>query len=146
MEGLTHASLAPVIAPAELAVRRHAARGFNIRYLHRVDDELDAVSDAGGGRSAVPAQHPAVDRDPGGPVLPRGRRGPRPRGPATDQARRRTGEARDLELGLCGGGVADEPLEFDDIPSVEKVHTMLYREVNDNPDDDFYPGTVNGRA
>ncbi|MFD5824890.1 PH domain-containing protein [Lentzea sp. NPDC060358] len=34
---------------------------------------------------------------------------------------------------------SDEPLEFDDIPSVEKVHTMLYREVNDNPSDDFRP-------
>ncbi|WP_330272535.1 PH domain-containing protein [Lentzea sp. NBC_00516] len=41
---------------------------------------------------------------------------------------------------------SDEPLEFDDIPSVEKVHTMLYREVNDNPDDDFRPGVVDGRA
>ena len=41
---------------------------------------------------------------------------------------------------------SDEPLEFDDIPSVEKVHTMLYREVNDNPDDDFHPRTVDGRA
>jgi uncharacterized membrane protein YdbT with pleckstrin-like domain len=41
---------------------------------------------------------------------------------------------------------SDEPLEFDDIPSVEKVHTMLYREVNDNPDDNFYPGAVDGRA
>jgi len=41
---------------------------------------------------------------------------------------------------------SDEPLEFDDIPSVEKVHTMLYREVNDNPDDDFSPGVVDGRA
>ncbi|MEV6714094.1 PH domain-containing protein [Lentzea sp. NPDC051208] len=41
---------------------------------------------------------------------------------------------------------SDEPLEFDDIPSVEKVHTMLYREVNDNPDDNFHPGTVDGRA
>ena len=41
---------------------------------------------------------------------------------------------------------SDEPLEFDDIPSVEKVHTMLYREVNDNPDDDFLPGVVDGRA
>jgi uncharacterized membrane protein YdbT with pleckstrin-like domain len=41
---------------------------------------------------------------------------------------------------------SDEPLEFDDIPSVEKVHTMLYREVNDNPDDDYYPGAVDGRA
>jgi hypothetical protein len=28
-------------------------------------------------------------------------------------------------------------LEFDDIPSVEKVHTLLYREINDNPHDDF---------
>lgn len=41
---------------------------------------------------------------------------------------------------------SDEPLEFDDIPSVEKVHTLLYREVNDNPDDDFHPGTADGRA
>lgn len=41
---------------------------------------------------------------------------------------------------------SDEPLEFDDIPSVEKVHTMLYREVNDNPDDDFHPGALDGRA
>ena len=32
---------------------------------------------------------------------------------------------------------AQEPLEFDDIPTVEKVHTLLYREINDNPDDDF---------
>jgi membrane protein YdbS with pleckstrin-like domain len=41
---------------------------------------------------------------------------------------------------------SDEPLEFDDIPSVEKVHSLLYREVNDNPDDDFHPRTVDGRA
>ncbi|WP_329789044.1 PH domain-containing protein [Lentzea sp. DG1S-22] len=41
---------------------------------------------------------------------------------------------------------SDEPLEFDDIPSVEKVHTMLYREVNDNPGDDYHPGVVDGRA
>ncbi|WP_086660901.1 PH domain-containing protein [Lentzea kentuckyensis] len=41
---------------------------------------------------------------------------------------------------------SDEPLEFDDIPSVEKVHTMLYREVNDNPDDDYHPGALDGRA
>lgn len=34
---------------------------------------------------------------------------------------------------------SDEPLEFDDIPHVEYVHTLLYREVNDNPDDDFRP-------
>lgn len=32
---------------------------------------------------------------------------------------------------------SDEPLEFDDIPRVEYVQTVLYREVNDNPDDDF---------
>nr|WP_246330761.1 PH domain-containing protein [Saccharopolyspora hordei] len=31
---------------------------------------------------------------------------------------------------------SDEPLEFDDIPQVEKVHTLLYREVNDDPRDD----------
>ncbi len=41
---------------------------------------------------------------------------------------------------------SDEPLEFDDIPSVERVHTLLYREVNDNPDDDFHPRTLDGRA
>jgi uncharacterized membrane protein YdbT with pleckstrin-like domain len=33
---------------------------------------------------------------------------------------------------------SDEPLEFDDIPKVESVHSLLYREVNDNPDDDFH--------
>ena len=32
---------------------------------------------------------------------------------------------------------SDEPLEFDDIPDVEYVHSLLYREVNDNPNDDF---------
>jgi membrane protein YdbS with pleckstrin-like domain len=32
---------------------------------------------------------------------------------------------------------SDEPLDFDDIPDVEYVHSLLYREVNDNPDDDF---------
>ncbi|MFI7679583.1 PH domain-containing protein [Actinophytocola sp. NPDC049390] len=32
---------------------------------------------------------------------------------------------------------SQEALEFDDIPSVEKVHTLLYREINDNPHDDF---------
>ncbi len=43
---------------------------------------------------------------------------------------------------------SDEPLEFDDIPGVEKVHSMLYREINDNPDDDFQPEdrAVDGRA
>ncbi|GAA4423778.1 PH domain-containing protein [Actinokineospora soli] len=40
---------------------------------------------------------------------------------------------------------AQEPLEFDDIPKVEKVHTLLYREVNDNPHDDFHR-TPDGRA
>ncbi|WP_236795744.1 PH domain-containing protein [Amycolatopsis sp. GM8] len=30
-----------------------------------------------------------------------------------------------------------EPLRFDDIPHVERVHTVIYREVNDNPYDDF---------
>jgi len=32
---------------------------------------------------------------------------------------------------------SQEPLEFDDIPQVEQVHTLLYREINDNPHDDF---------
>ncbi|MEV5538743.1 PH domain-containing protein [Saccharopolyspora shandongensis] len=32
---------------------------------------------------------------------------------------------------------SDEPLEFDDIPQVERVHTLLYREVNDDPRDDW---------
>lgn len=32
---------------------------------------------------------------------------------------------------------SQEPLEFDDIPQVEKVHTFIYREVNDNPYDDY---------
>jgi uncharacterized membrane protein YdbT with pleckstrin-like domain len=31
---------------------------------------------------------------------------------------------------------SDEPLEFDDIPQVEYVHSLLYREVNDN-DEEF---------
>jgi uncharacterized membrane protein YdbT with pleckstrin-like domain len=31
---------------------------------------------------------------------------------------------------------SDEPLEFDDIGRVEKVHSLLYREINDNPADD----------
>jgi membrane protein YdbS with pleckstrin-like domain len=30
---------------------------------------------------------------------------------------------------------SDEPLEFDDIPQVEYVHSLLYREVNDDEDD-----------
>lgn len=32
---------------------------------------------------------------------------------------------------------SEEPLTFDDIPSVEKVHTFIYRQVNENPYDDF---------
>jgi membrane protein YdbS with pleckstrin-like domain len=32
---------------------------------------------------------------------------------------------------------SQEPLEFDDIPKVEKVHSHIYREVNDNPLDDY---------
>jgi uncharacterized membrane protein YdbT with pleckstrin-like domain len=35
---------------------------------------------------------------------------------------------------------SDEPLEFDDIPNVEYVHSLLYREINDDPNDDFHPG------
>ncbi|MFB9904725.1 PH domain-containing protein [Allokutzneria oryzae] len=32
---------------------------------------------------------------------------------------------------------SDEPLEFDDIPQVERVRTLLYRETNDDPNDDY---------
>jgi membrane protein YdbS with pleckstrin-like domain len=35
---------------------------------------------------------------------------------------------------------SDEPLKFDDIPQVERVHTIIYREVNDNPNDDYQSG------
>jgi membrane protein YdbS with pleckstrin-like domain len=35
---------------------------------------------------------------------------------------------------------SDEPLRFDDIPKVERVHTVIYREVNDNPYDDYVTG------
>ncbi|GAA5168598.1 MULTISPECIES: PH domain-containing protein [Amycolatopsis] len=38
-----------------------------------------------------------------------------------------------------------EPLRFEDIPSVEHVHTVIYREVNDNPYDDF-PGETQARG
>ncbi|GAA2781451.1 PH domain-containing protein [Saccharopolyspora taberi] len=30
---------------------------------------------------------------------------------------------------------SDEPLEFDDIPAVEKVHTLLHREINESDPD-----------
>jgi uncharacterized membrane protein YdbT with pleckstrin-like domain len=33
---------------------------------------------------------------------------------------------------------SDEPLEFDNIPQVEYVHAVLYREVNDNPYDEHH--------
>lgn len=32
---------------------------------------------------------------------------------------------------------SDEPITFDGIPKVELVHTHIYREVNDNPYDDY---------
>lgn len=32
---------------------------------------------------------------------------------------------------------SEEPLRFDDIPSVEKVHAYIYRHLNDNPYDDY---------
>lgn len=42
---------------------------------------------------------------------------------------------------------AQDPLTFDDIPNVEKVQTLLYREVNDNPNDDFHrPGAPGVQA
>ncbi|MFL6145779.1 MAG: PH domain-containing protein [Labedaea sp.] len=34
---------------------------------------------------------------------------------------------------------SQEPLNFDDIPQVEKVHSFIYRQVNDNPYDDYRP-------
>ena len=34
---------------------------------------------------------------------------------------------------------ADDPLEFDDIPQVERVHSLLYREVNTGPTDNVRP-------
>lgn len=39
---------------------------------------------------------------------------------------------------------SEEPLRFDDIPHVEQVHTLIYREVNDNPYDD-YAGPADGQ-
>lgn len=35
---------------------------------------------------------------------------------------------------------SDDPLKFDDIPRVEYVHSLLYREVNDNLDEDRWHG------
>lgn len=32
---------------------------------------------------------------------------------------------------------SDEPLTFDDIPQVERMHTYIYRQINDNPYDDY---------
>lgn len=39
---------------------------------------------------------------------------------------------------------SDEPLRFDDIPKVEHVHTIIYRQVNDNPYDDYDDGQPPG--
>ncbi|AUS79372.1 hypothetical protein C1701_14490 [Actinoalloteichus sp. AHMU CJ021] len=33
---------------------------------------------------------------------------------------------------------SEEPLEFDDIPSVERVHGLLYHQINDDDDGDYY--------
>lgn len=32
---------------------------------------------------------------------------------------------------------SEAPLEFEDIPNVEKIHTWIYRQLSDNPYDDF---------
>ncbi|MGH3432684.1 MAG: PH domain-containing protein [Thermocrispum sp.] len=32
---------------------------------------------------------------------------------------------------------SEEPLQFDDIPQVEKIHSWIYRQLNDNPHDDY---------
>ncbi|WP_007027137.1 PH domain-containing protein [Saccharomonospora iraqiensis] len=34
---------------------------------------------------------------------------------------------------------SDEPLTFGDIPDVERMHSRIYRQVNDNPYDDYRP-------
>jgi membrane protein YdbS with pleckstrin-like domain len=39
---------------------------------------------------------------------------------------------------------SDEPLEFDDIPQVERVHSLLYREVDDNDEEYRRPGHHQG--
>lgn len=39
---------------------------------------------------------------------------------------------------------SDQALKFDDIPKVEKVHSFIYREVNDNPYDDYGLGQQGG--
>lgn len=39
---------------------------------------------------------------------------------------------------------SDEPLRFEDIPRVEGVHTIIYREVNDNPYDNYHSGQQPG--
>lgn len=45
---------------------------------------------------------------------------------------------------------SDEPLEFDDVPGVERVHSMLYRAVNDgtfdNADETFGGGAAGERG
>jgi membrane protein YdbS with pleckstrin-like domain len=40
---------------------------------------------------------------------------------------------------------SDDPLEFDDIPQVEYVHSLLYREVNDNSNDEGRRVHLEGR-
>ncbi|WP_235925985.1 PH domain-containing protein [Actinokineospora pegani] len=32
---------------------------------------------------------------------------------------------------------SQEPLEFDDVPQVERVHSTIYKQINDNPYDDY---------
>lgn len=41
---------------------------------------------------------------------------------------------------------SEDPLEFDDIPEVERVHSVLYREINDEPDDEVAPGERHGKS
>jgi uncharacterized membrane protein YdbT with pleckstrin-like domain len=39
---------------------------------------------------------------------------------------------------------SDDPLEFDDIPQVERVHALLYREVDDTDEEFRHPGRRSG--
>lgn len=41
---------------------------------------------------------------------------------------------------------SDDPLNFEDIPKVEWIHGQIYRQLNDNPYDDFPRGAQHERA
>jgi len=41
---------------------------------------------------------------------------------------------------------SDDPLNFDDIPQVEKIHSWIYKQLNDNPYDDYQRGAQHQRG